>query len=386
MKTLYLHIGTPKTGTTSLQHFIYENQKVFEEKGFLYPSLPFRFDRIDPIRNAHFLIARCYTPDKKIDKIEEDRYFRQGMDIIMNLFKKTDNILLSDEAIWNMVFKKDKGDLWKKLKKEAEKNDFTVKIIVYLRRQDTLANSWWNQRIKRGKMIYSTTKWEDFVENPDRIALDYYEPLSMIKSFFGQENMIVRRFGKQYFKNGSIYEDYLECFGLSLSKKFVVTQNDRNLALLGNGHEIKRVLNTISDMPYKDNVFFRRILAGMSQEDIKLKSQTMFSAEEAQNFMERYREGNKKIMEEYFGENKDLFDMDFSQNDKWELDHTKMEQDIIRFVGHAVVKLREENKEMQTKVSALEKELEEQKKVMTDMQRKLENPLRKIWASFKGKK
>ena len=78
--------------------------------------------------------------------------------------------------------------------------------------------------------------------------------------------------------------------------------------------------------------------------------------------------------------------MDFTQNDKLELDHTKMEQDIIRFVGHAVVKLREENKEMQTKVSALEKELEEQKKVMTDMQRKLENPLRKMWASFKGKK
>ena len=67
-------------------------------------------------------------------------------------------------------------------------------------------------------------------------------------------------------------------------KKFIVTQNDRNLALLGNGHEIKRVLNTIPDMPYKDNVFFRRILAGMSQEDIKLKSQTMFSAEEASKF------------------------------------------------------------------------------------------------------
>ena len=87
-------------------------------------------------------------------------------------------------------------------------------------------------------------------------------------------------------------------------------------------------------------------------------------------------------MEEYFGENKDLFDMDFSQNDKWELDHTKMEQDIIRFVGHAVVKLREENKEMQTKVSALEKELEEQKKVMADMQRRIGKPSSKNMGFF----
>ena len=31
MKTLYIHIGTSKTGTTSLQHFCTENEKLFEE-------------------------------------------------------------------------------------------------------------------------------------------------------------------------------------------------------------------------------------------------------------------------------------------------------------------------------------------------------------------
>ena len=111
MKTLYLHIGTPKTGTTSLPSiFLFMKiKKYLKKKGFIYPMLPFLGLMIVLIlRNANFFIARCIARDKKIDKIEEDRCFRQGMDIIINLFKKTDNIILSDEAIWNMVFKKDR--------------------------------------------------------------------------------------------------------------------------------------------------------------------------------------------------------------------------------------------------------------------------------------
>ena len=35
MKTLYVHIGTPKTATTSLQHFCDENEKILEEQGYI---------------------------------------------------------------------------------------------------------------------------------------------------------------------------------------------------------------------------------------------------------------------------------------------------------------------------------------------------------------
>ena len=42
----------------------------------------------------------------------------------------------------------------------------------------------------------------------------------------------------------------------------------------------------------------------------------------------------------------DLFDMDFSKNNKWMPDHTEMEKDIIRFMGYAIVELRKENKDL----------------------------------------
>ena len=35
MKTLYLYVGTPKTGTTSIQSFCAENRHIFDRYGFV---------------------------------------------------------------------------------------------------------------------------------------------------------------------------------------------------------------------------------------------------------------------------------------------------------------------------------------------------------------
>lgn len=66
------------------------------------------------------------------------------MDHIIYMFSKYNNILLSDESIWHSAhFSK---DLWETLRKESLKSAFKIKIIVYLRRQDTALNSMWNQK------------------------------------------------------------------------------------------------------------------------------------------------------------------------------------------------------------------------------------------------
>lgn len=386
MKTLYIHIGTPKTGTTSLQHFCTENAKLFEEQGYCYPIFPHKFKYINIMRNGFFLSYKGYDEDKNRNQMEEAKFFRQGMDFVLDNFRKFDNVILSDEAIWNVVFKRGKPDLWERLKKEAEENDYVIKVIVYLRRQDSLATSWWNQKIKIGKRVYSKASWETFVEDPTKLELEYYDPLKLIEKSVGKENIIVRRFGRQYFKNGSIFEDFIDAVGMRYSSRFVISEGQRNVSLVGNAHEIKRVLNTIPDLSDQNNTFFRRIVVAMSEQRPDLKKETMFSSEEALRFMEQYREGNRKIMQEYFGKDEDLFDMDFSKNQKWVLDHKEMERDIIRFMGRAIIELRKENKELKKRVKGTERELAEQKEILKDIQAKLDNPLKTVFSSMKKKK
>lgn len=386
MKTLYIHIGTPKTGTTSLQHFCTENAKLFEEQGYCYPIFPHKFKYINIMRNGFFLSYKGYDENKNRNQMEEAKFFRQGMDFILDNFQKFDNIILSDEAIWNVVFKRGKTDLWERLKKEADEHDYVIKVVVYLRRQDSLATSWWNQKIKIGKRDYSKDSWENFVKDPTKFELEYYDSLKFIEKFVEKENIIVRRFGRQYFKNGSIFEDFIDAVGMRYSSHFVISEGQRNVSLVGNTHEIKRILNTIPDLRDQDNKFFRSIVIDMSEQRPDLKKETMFSPEEALKFMEQYREGNRKIMKEYFGKDEDLFDMDFSKNQKWVLDYKEMEKDIIQFMGRAIIELRKENKDLKKRVKETERELSEQKEILKNIQVQLDNPLKTVFSFVRKKK
>ena len=38
MKTLYLHVGTTKTATSSIQRFLEENRTVLEKYGYCFPD------------------------------------------------------------------------------------------------------------------------------------------------------------------------------------------------------------------------------------------------------------------------------------------------------------------------------------------------------------
>ena len=98
---------------------------------------------------------------------------------------------------------------------------------MYLRRQDTALNSMWNQKIKKSKQRFRSMSWEEFINTtPPAIYLDYEESLNEIASELGSENIIVRRYGKKYFKNGSIYDDFLSTLGLSLTDDYTITTFD----------------------------------------------------------------------------------------------------------------------------------------------------------------
>ena len=43
MSTVYIHVGTPKTGTSAIQVFFTKNRKLLKEKGVCYPNLGFDF-------------------------------------------------------------------------------------------------------------------------------------------------------------------------------------------------------------------------------------------------------------------------------------------------------------------------------------------------------
>lgn len=348
-KILYVHVGTTKTGTTAIQSFLIENQEVLNQKGYCYPLFPYRYPDVSERRNARFLLEEAADRQKGI--------FREGMDRIHELFQTFDNIIVSDEGIWSANYEQ-RITMWRALKAEAKEGGFQIKVIVYLRRQDMYLISGWNQMVKSGIGADAATPWKDYVNDMVSInKMKYATHLKKLAAFFGKKNLIVRRFEPKRFIGGTIYADFLLAVGLELTDEFQIEQAARNTRLAGNTHEIQRVLNGMPGMNAWFHSFFRQALLSYADLSGKKYPCEMFSKDEAETFMEQYREENKEVAKEYFGE-EELFDLTWKEVPKWEKDNPWMQDDLIRFVGACCMKLAEENQDLKSRVEWLEKSRE----------------------------
>lgn len=372
MKTLYLHIGTPKTGTTAIQAFCKANQEVLGRKGYYYPVMPYIYPGIGRNRNAAFLQCTICKDGVRQDAEEEQRAL-EGLDIVRGYFETYDNVILSDEGLWVASYEKRKT-LWQDLKEYSGRHQFNVKIIVYLRRQDTFMDSRWRQRVKgsghrRSRIDIS---WEDYINNlPEAVQLDYFTALERISAVFGKENVIVRRFDRKYFPDGMVQADFLKAVGLEMTDEYMITQPSANESLCGNICEIKRLVNSLSDLTESEYTFLRSALLSINAYSGEAYSSTMFSAREAEEFLAQYRQGNQKVAEEYLGETgRELFDTDFGNLSKWEKDNPYMMDDIIRFIAVTNAGM---IRKMDDEKRALKKEME---KELNELKYKLKHPLR----------
>jgi len=93
MSTLYLHIGTPKTGTTSLQRFFLKNRMALRKQGCKFPVFT-KIDTENEVAARHN--GRFLTPI-----IKDKNYISQCYDAIYELAKKHSKIIITDEYLFN---------------------------------------------------------------------------------------------------------------------------------------------------------------------------------------------------------------------------------------------------------------------------------------------
>lgn len=380
MKTLYLHIGTPKTGTTTIQKFCTENQEILADKGYYYPIFKYSFPRVGKYCNGHFLIVRLW--DENFNRqYEKEKAITEGITAeLLELFKKYDNIILSEERIWHAGIYQD-INCWQYLKENIMSKGITVKVIVYLRRQDEFLFSWWNQRIKVGKRLFCTMNWQEICKERPFIQLDYYSLLEQIAAYVGKENIIIRIFDKKAFlkhsSNGSILDDFLNILHLEHTDEYQITDSTRNPGLSKNNTEIKRLLNTLPELDDDDNIFFRNAMLQLVTDNNVDSNLSMFSKEETEQFLGEYKDGNAKVAREYLGLD-DLFEYSYHAEEQWHWNNDELPADIIKFFGSTTLTLLQEIRQLQEQQTRLEKCIQKQEEHITNLRYKLKHPAKAI--------
>lgn len=183
MTTLYLHIGTHRTATTSIQAFMLANWEALLKHGILHPM---RIARHFALFNAIFT-GRRSVKDVSADLLR--RAAKQDREV--------HSIVLSDEDV---CMRKDLSVL-------AEfRAHFDVKVIFALRRQDLWLESWYLQNIKwQWNKSLSHLTLDTFMARADEFHWAHYDPLlTQLEALFGQENILPYVFEKAQMPNGPV--------------------------------------------------------------------------------------------------------------------------------------------------------------------------------------
>ena len=294
---LYLHIGTEKTGTTSVQKFFRVNRDLLAENAILYPVTPgdqkhqglavaaLRLSKLGEMRKTFGI----RTPD-------EARKFRD--DLVSGLTKEFSSkpyktVVISSEHLSSRVLD-DEEVQW--LKDFLSPFFEEITIIVYIRRQDDYLLSTYSTSVKSGVTYLLDMPTEQIVEN----RYNHWAMLSRWAGVFGRERIVCRKFERSGMVSGDIVDDFLAIAGID--KSGYERPEDVNESLDAESLEFLRLFNKhVSQFsqsganPMRDNLV--PLLSKISRGPL-----LTLPDEDLARFVARFKETNRMVAMEYFGE------------------------------------------------------------------------------------
>lgn len=283
-RTAYLHIGTHKTGTTAIQEFLDLNQKSFLKNGFLIPTM---YKNAVGQRNLHHYIAINFGFGKYNIEPNPGKVYKTIIDELERVGK--DKLILSSE-----IFLESATPYKIRALKELF-NNFNVKIIIYLRRQDHMIESVYGQTVKDGGCVK--------FKGEKSYRLDYYEILMQWAEVFGHNNIIVRAYEREQFVSFSLFADFLSILEIENNNEYVSPQKDLNPRLSLNCQEFKRLINAIYNDRQSANEY-NELLFDYSVKECPettkaFAKQNLLSPRQCNLYVDMFSESNKNVAHEF---------------------------------------------------------------------------------------
>lgn len=307
MPKAILHIGTEKTGTSTLQIFLQANRARLNANGFHYPAFPGSTQQTK--------LAAYAQEDREIDDLRIDLGIRDARSL--SAFRER----FEADARAEVAAHPDKTFIMSsehcssrlngppsvsRLKGLLDQLFDEVEIAVYLRRQDQVAVSLYSTFLKYGAVRDSVLP--DPHTEPGR--WDYRNMLSFWEGAFGRERVHPRIFDRAELAGGSIVEDFRVRWGLGTG---FVPVRDANESIEPVAGEVLLRLNP--DFPPYLNTS-KNPMRGELGAWIGngFPGRGIYPARaDAEAFYKRFAEINEAVRREWFPERETLFSEDFGK-------------------------------------------------------------------------
>ncbi|WP_448583924.1 hypothetical protein [Thermocrinis sp.] len=289
VKELILHIGFHKTGTTSIQEFCYKNrEKLLNEFGIYYPNT-YGFP-------GHYIYS--FALNEYFASWIPKELRKSADDLLLDLKREledtnSERVLMSAEDFILVPNK------LTKIINCVEPSK--VKIICYIRRQDGMAESIYNESIKNIESFLFPIK----PVYASYIYLNYYAYMKNLGASLKEEKnkeieIDVRVYQKDFNKNWDVIEDFCNAIGIQKSA-FPEEKVEVNISLSPSSTEALKRIKERYILPLET---FRKVVGFLYAYDKQHPSRikTLMPLEDRKKILEFFRESNEKLFKEYFNQ------------------------------------------------------------------------------------
>ncbi len=212
------------------------------------------------------------------------------------------NIIFSSE---NFYLLSNPVDVREALSKVGVSEIYTIKVLVYIRRQDEAHLSWYNQIVKA--QGYTGTINDSLKQYHD--LWDYNIQLSRWADVFGKNNIIVRPYQLNDLLNGDICSDFICLVSLPQKDFNSLSEENKNTRINRDVLEFQRMVNRLPLSPREKRRFHKELIeltSATSTMDL-FNDLPLLNNTQRQEILSSYAESNARISCNYFNSGQ-LFD------------------------------------------------------------------------------
>jgi len=226
-----------KTGTSSIQFFLRDHREALASRGILYPATPGRGRHHKLSLSVKSRQELALSPEwvrvGQTDPAKFRRSFRRRLLREIEDSRLT-RVLFSDEVLFGSSY-----PTLRRLGKWTSRISRSLRLVVYLRRQDDHLVSRYQEEVKLGEV----RRLDDWAHQDMSGLYDYYARLRKHDELLAPMELEVRRYERDRFPAGSVLQDFLEAVGVDAGVADMARERERNVALDAESLEFLRLLN-----------------------------------------------------------------------------------------------------------------------------------------------
>lgn len=317
-RRLWLHIGSHKTGTTTVQDTFVANKTLLEKRGLSV---------VHGSREAHL--------HEYLSIIEPEAFLPQGyavshpVNFAEHLSGAPCDTVFGSSENFAFIFQQSLID---RLAEAVRARFDEVRILTYLRRQDRHAVSHHLEGARAERQPEAELWGQALTALPapgpqHRLYLDYDQRIRLWENAFGSENVTVRVFDRTVLTDGDIVTDVLAQLGLPVEGMKRLPDQNQPLGRL------QAMVGRIAKTAVRDDMLTEALLEAMPEQDVRM----MPAAAEARAFLEPYRDSNRRLNQRLgISALPDLFNDDFSDFPETGTDHLT-EADCVAAIRAVII-------------------------------------------------